>query len=436
MFANLPTRLNSINGKRPGTNFGDDIKITKKVPFVSAKWAEGLPLYSINSYFQTTGYWEIPEIEGELNGVCEFGSGSDPNGHVFITSKALNRYQAGQKGYNIYTGAFGGVDQANGDFELLVGPMLPGLAEDGEENVIVNGIVWGYIWDSENSKATLVYRVYKNKTITHEVFPDQWKGQVDFRNYVKENLHIFYSEFGYLGIDPSPLEIYDQKTGTTLKLHEQEFDQNVTNVSNPNMTLGVWVKNKGNTNPIWFRNGSFQFGNFSERITPDPSSRSLIDQSYKASVASGTQVPVVAYTIPTKASMISRVDGDGITTSIFRNTISNKLLSSEVFASLANQAKPARINLYFTPIDNITGASFVPIRPNRNVLEKSDNFTITDRGKLEYVASLSIENEKFVPKDFSKKDTQLLPGIVAVLEYSSSSAADDLTIVVDTEDLF
>lgn len=426
--------IDKIGGKTAGNGFLDDFSVTKKTPRQSAKWNEGLPVYAVDYSLTETAYWKVVEEGGQLNGVSEFSAGTHPDALCLISSKQLNRYQAGQKSYQLFTTAFGGIDQANGDYEALIGMVLRGLEEDAEFDQIITGIQFGY--KKVGTQTDLIFRVTKNKVVTHEIVSDSWDGEVPFGQIEKSNLNIFDLMFGYLGIDPTTLNVWDAVEQKLKQLHYQTYEQDTTNVSNPNLAIGVYIKNNGNTNPITIRNGSFQFGNFSDRAAPDPSARPLITTFERATVAAGATTALAAFRVPTKITMIKELNALGIVTDTFRNTINNQLISAKIFAALQNINKPAVINFYFTPVSNLTGVTWNVLRANRNLLERSDTFTITDRNLLEFFAAFDIISGRFNSEDVEKKQIELLPGIAAVVEYDSDSAATDLFAILDTLDLF
>lgn len=435
-YVSGPANIRKIGGRIMGDGLGNDLRVTRKVPVLSTKYNQGLPLHAIDYSFLNGGYWETPEIGGKFNGVSEIGSTTDPNGFAFITAKGLNRYQAGQPGYLNETLAFLGIEEADGDFECLAGVFLRGLVVDAEFDQIDNAICWGYIWDGV-SAAKRVFRVYKGGVIIKETDAPDWKGDVTFDRYVKDNLHIFELDYAYLGIYPPKLSIYDEDVSEMRNLHTQKFERDTTYVNDPNMTVGVYIKNNGNTSNIRVRNGSLQLGNYAERQAPDPSGRELIDEIDRASVALGDDTFIAAYSIPTKINMYSKIDSTMLPTlSEYKNTIANQLLSVETFGVHQSSNKRAVLNFYFINAADVTGGTFLPINEGVNVLHRSDvqpTYNLADATKF---ARINVLNGVISEKDVKLKEILLRPDIIALVTMTSDVIVTGLNVLLDTIDQF
>jgi hypothetical protein len=413
------------NGKQTGTLFGDDIRTTRRVPIASGKYSQGLPLHAINYSIVGSGYWENVDVGGVLNGASEFGTGTDADGKIYISAKALNRYQAGQLSYYLFTAAWNGISSSNGDFVALVGGSLPGLAVDGQDGDIKEGYMFGWVRDSSGIRA--VVRVYKgfniqSETTTGLVIPA-----------ATQNLSIYELETGYLGIHPALLYRIDVETLQQKLLSIVEFDSDVTSVNDPNLAISVYLENQGNSSNITLRNGSFQFGNYAERPSGDPSARPLLDTLTGTSISGGVNRVLAIYTVPDKINMHSRLDGVGTTQSEFRNTIRNKL--KKVIASgESNSNKSITLSIYLVPITDVSGASFTPLNPNINVLERSIVGTVSFTNAQ---LILELADIRGGDKDDVRLEDYLLDGSLAgVVTVTSTATINEVRYTIATEDQF
>ena len=421
-------KLPKLNESRnPGTLFGDDIRITRRNPVSSAMWSHGLPLHGIDSELIGTGRWYIEPDEEDntyFDGVSTFETGTDANGKCFITSKNLNRYQPGQLSYFIYTAAFQGINDANGNYLCMIGAFLRGLASDGDFGKIKEGFGLGF----KNIEGHIyhIFRVYKNFEYTEEVLPYVPDGESD--------LNIYRLEIGYLGIHPSILYKVNLKNLTDTLLHVKTFKQDLTSVSNPNLAIGLYLENQGNTTNIQIKNGSLQFGNYAERMSPDPSARPLQTDLSIAAIDAGTDVVIAAYTVPEKITMYKELNTiDTTLTGEFRNTIANKLLSIQAIAT-AN--KPITLNIYFVPKTDVV-ANFTPINPNVNVLENAigGDITSVDLTQASKIAAIvPINNGQNMQA--TERNFLLTSEIVAVITTTCTQAITDFEAILGTEDLF
>jgi hypothetical protein len=418
-----------IHGQNPGTFFGDDIRTTRRIAVSSAKYSQGLPVAFADYDIVGTGYWELPLVGGVRNGVSEFGTGTDANGKIYLRSKGLNRYEPGQLSYFVFTTLFGGIEDANGDFVALIGANVGGLEVDGQYGDIKEGYMFG--WKRVSGVLSPIFRVYKNFGYTEYSLDNLTLAD-------SENLKIYFLEVGYLGIHPALLYRFDTKGLKYDLLKKLEFNQDITSVNDPNMSIGVYLENSGNTTNITIRNGSFQYGNYAERETfDDASSRDILDEVYRATVTAGTDVFIAAYRIPQKVDMISRLDGTtGITQSEFRNTIFNRLKRVQLNSSTN---RVYTVSFYFIPSADITGASWQILRANINLLERTDvgtvnlaNADVFERFIMPTATSLVVE------KDVRDENYQLGGDNVAVITATSQGGTNitDFNLLINTEDLF
>lgn len=421
-----------IAGRIPGSLFGDDSRTTRRNPVASGMWSHGLPIYGIEYTIVGSGRWFVEPDVNDANyfdGVSVFETGTDSDGKIFITSQK-NRYQPGQLSYFLFTAGFHGFDTSNGNYTMLFGAMSRGLASDGTYGDIKEGICLGFVRTNGDFKHVL--RVYKNFTmVSEEILSTTIPTNAEY-------LKILRIEIGYLGVHPSLLYKVNYSNLTDELEHIKTYTQEYSNVSNPNMSLGVYIENEGNTTNIQIKNGSFQYGNYAERESPDPSSRKLPDSFSVASIPAATETVIACYTLPEKLTMIKELNGSGIVTGTFYNTISNRLNKIKAYAeSLAG--KSIEFNIYLIPSSEVV-ATFNYLKPNVNALQRAvpPNITSVNPAFLVDAYKIATLNNITVPttEDVSKENNLLRQGLVGVITAYSPNAISNLNYTIFTEDLF
>lgn len=429
--------INTINGKYAGTFFGDDFTVTRRVPVLAAKWSQGMPLFAIDLTFNTSGSWYIPadtEAPTYPDSVSIFESGTDPAGLAFITSSQPNRYEPGHLSYFGYTVAFKGVNSANGDFTALIGAFLRGSATTGQQNQIKDGLCWGFV--RSNGVLNRVLRVYKNFEIALEKVITGNDGV----NY--ENLQIIEHQVGFYGIHPSVLWLFDSAGQKNQLFDFTAFNQDTCSIHDPNLSIGVYVQNQGNTNNIQVLNGSLEYGNYTERNTvEDSSGRNIADKLAIASLAVDSDPTdgggfVAAYRVTDSFESYDSVNAAGSTTRLFQSKIENVLISL-VASGSANRA--VRLNLYMIPLADIV-ATFSPVLPYVSVLEKALTADVTsvDFTNAQLLFSTLVTESDPSSIVLAEIKPRLRPGSVAILacECSGSTTLSDLIVDLNTLDLF
>lgn len=427
-----------VAGRQPGTLFGDDFRITSKKPVVSGMWAHGLPLNGLDISIVGSGKWYIPEdanSPGFPDGISIFETGTDANGKIFVTS-VPNRYEPGSLSFFIFTMASNNLTLANGNFVLLFGAMSRGVASKGNYDQIKEGQVIGFIRDNGTFKHVL--RIYKNFQFTEL--------EVDYNTTTLEQLKILRLEVGYLGIHPMLTYKVNFNNLQDELQHTYVFNQGTTSVANPNLSLGVYIENQGNTQNLQISNGSLQFGNYSERPGADPSARSLIDTLEIPSMPGGTDTVLAVYTLPEVLTMFDSIDSTGIagaTTREFYNTIANKLKSIKA-TGIAN--KPIYVNVYLVPKSDVT-TTFTPLKPYINALERASNSALVTLPDSQ-VITVSLANANkiggLIIDTTSRKDSEnvsseeilLRSNQVGVITVTCSQSITDLSYSISTSDLF
>jgi hypothetical protein len=446
----LPTSADiwNINGDQPGTAFGDDFVTTNRNPRIAGKWSQGLPVRGITVKDGTKGYWLLvpdPHTAGLYDGACEVGiaAGGLSNERLLVHTALPNRYEPGHLSYNGGTISFD-FSAANGDCAMYIGFYSPGPKSQAKDTLIKEAVMWGQ--ERISGQIVTKHIVIKNYTKVHDdiiALPD-W--------LTFEHLTIFEQKLGYYGIHPSIIKIarFDSidKRWINETLFLKVFAQNTTSVSDPNLKMGVFLENRGNTGKISLRNGSIEYGNYNTfTSTGDASARQIVDSIRIAGPLAvdpddtdGSGLLAV-YTVPDVVNMIVKVEQGGALLSYanLANTIGNRLLK---VTSNASANRPLTLNIRFAPLEAVTlvaGQSFTQLEPGYNVLARavasqiaSINFALAETPRRIAVSA--------TPKtdSFTDENVVLLPGIVAIISLVSTQAtsASDITVTFDTIDLF
>jgi len=417
-----------VAGRSPGTLFGDDSRTTSKKSASAGMWVHGLPIFATKYSIVGSGRWYIPNDVGAPaypDGTSIFETGTDVNGKIFVTSDP-NRYEPGSLSYFIFTVGFLGLLNATGNFTLLFGAMSRGLQSDGTFGDIKEGVVIGF--RRNNGIFQHIFRIYKNFRVFQEQIipydPDQL-----------ENLKILRLEVGYLGIHPALVNEVNFETLQDELAHVFRFYLQNTSIANPNLSIGVYAENQGNNTNLQVANGSFNYGNYSDRDAPDASSRGLIDSLEVPSIPSGTDTVIAVYTLPEKLTMIDSLSGSGTTTREFINTIANKLKSAKA-TGVAN--KPIYVNIYLVPKTDVV-ATFTPLRANVNAIERAipPNITSVSLVNANQIGLLLLSpTDRKDVVNVNDEEILLRPDFVGVITVSCSQSITDLVYVISTEDQF
>jgi len=306
-----------------------------------------------------------------------------------------------------------------------------GLGSDGQFDQIKEAQCWGYV--RENGVTKMVFRTYKDFQIANEY-------EIPAKHFEKvnlDNLNIFIQHLGYLGIHPAELYAYDADRDMADRVVFYPYDQDTTSILDPNLALGVYLKNNGNTVNIGIRNGSIQFGNYAkQRPQPDASARAISDSFEVATVASGTDTIISAYAIPEKANMVYRLDSGGTLTREFRITQTNRL-KSLIATAVSN--RDTYLNIYIVPRSQVStvGAVFVPLNPEFNILERAVDGDVTLNSPLQ-TQQLVFRGriDTGLSADVLESNFQIDANTVAVLTVTNRRDATDVAYTVFTEDLF
>lgn len=443
-FASYVSGTNgSIEVSNPKLLFGDDIVTTKRIPTFSANWARGLGL----GEFQATGngYWRVLDdvnAPGYADGVSEVGlnAGISSTEEVIFSTVKVNRYLNGFASFYGFTSLWN-TENANGGYELLIGAINRGAESNGNFDKVKDCIMFGKV-SEDGITHKFVVRVVKNFV----QYPD-----IEFTpSFIPEELTIFEQIFGYYGIHPALIYSVTQQEGKDAKRVLEiirKFQSDTTSVSEPNLALGVWIKNKGNTGNINMRSGSVSFGTYKEKIDErDPTARDVTGTINVASIAVDEDYTdgsglLGAYTIPDVVQMVKEINNGVPTLANFNNTVTNRLFTIEA-TGVSN--KSLFINIDLLPKSAVTllaGQDFTQLNPGRNVLAYASaaqidtiDFTQKITATLRRVIQSGIENTI----DVSNDGSDLNSSFVAVISLSSSqnTTATDVSVNFITKDQF
>lgn len=391
-----------INGKPQGTVFGVDIVVAHRATAVAAKWDMGIPIKALNFEFVGSGYAQCTLSEETI----EIGTGTDANAEVKIWSKKRVRYSPGNPLFLDYTLAFPKLEDSNGNYTI-------GFGFYDKDNALLQGqrrvdgvIEWGFIVVRDGI--------------------EQWYPQngIEFPDYADRNdLNIYYMDGGYLGVAPSNLYLSDINE-VFKRLHRQLYQQRITNVKTPDLPVGGFLRNEGNTLDIKVLNGSVAGGTINGFQEEDPVARTKTYSVTRTIPTSAADSLVVSFLNPTSVDMFDRIDGTLIPrTRVYTNTISSKLV--EIQGVLTGQNKSGVINLYVTDEANITSGTYTPVDLGYSVLEVSTDAVVNlvNAELLEQFPFGSTSN--ISPKVIDALDL-LEPGNVAVFVITSASTSFEL----------
>jgi hypothetical protein len=440
--SSLNVDLSKINGKFAGTFFGDDITTTKRTAKMAAKWSFGLPVFAATTTFVDNGKWAIlddPNAAGFPDGVCYFETGATAAGKCFVTTDENNRYQAGHLSYMGYTFAIEGADAANGDFTALAGAIIRGAKSLGQQDLIKEAIVWGFVRSS--GVLTKRFRVYKNfELIVDDEIVDA--SGLDF-----SNLQIIEQQIGYYGIHPSIIYVFDSQNQKNILFDYRDFQQKETSVQNPDFSLGIYVENQGNTNNIRIYNGSAEFGNYTQREeVSDASGRNVYDSLSIPSIVVDSDDTdgsgfVIAYKVKDIFNTISEISSSGVVRRNFQTNLQNKLLSISASGDADNGVI---LNIWFIPEEDVT-AVFSDVAPDVSILQRATSATV-DFSNGRKVFSIQVTTGGGFLTGGFESSSQLLDklnlllrlGIVAVLTLQSvaTTTLDNFSFSKISRDLF
>lgn len=403
---------NYVNGKPQGTVFGADMVTAQENPEISGKFDLGLELQGSTAVITTTGYVGVTTDESTL----EVGTGTASDGAVIFTSKKRIRYEPGTPIFGKFTAAFPELSESNGNYS-----MGPGLGEGfstGDSGIgiyqrrVDGALEYGCILVRDGVATYYPY----NGTLPHN----------------PEYLNIYRIEWGYLGVAPFNLYWRDTVNEKWVRMHRQVFNQKVSSLLKPDLPVGVFAQNEGNTNDIKLLVGSFEAGTINGGKKFDPAARpSTYERSFTGTA--GTNQLIFAFRNPNDVTMYDYVDVTGVpTTRSFRNSIASQLL--EVGLTAIDNNKLVDVDLVIVPIADITTGTFTPVDLGYSVLSVSEDCTpvLTN---ARYLEIFTLGKDTVLNKIIETLDL-LLPNEVALFVYTTTSVNFDFSAYIKYQDLF
>jgi len=404
------TGTSYINGKPQGTVFGADIVATQEKASISGKWDIGVNLVGSDAVITSTGYVKVKDDESLL----VFGAGTASDGAIMYSSLRRIRYEPGTPIYAKFTTAFPELSESNGDYIVGLG-LIEGF-EAGDNGISI------YQRRVDNS---LEYGIVVMRNGLTNYFP--YNGELPPN---PENLNIYRIEWGYLGIAPFNIYWRDTENEKWVRFHRQVFSQKVTSVTKPDLPVGAFAINQGNTTDIKITNGSFEAGTIGSGETADTGARKK--KKKKTFVGtSGTDNLIFAFRNPEDVTMYDGIDISGTpTTRVFRNSIASQLL--EVGLGVLDNNKIVDIEVVIVNSEDLGAATWTPAELGYSVLEISEDVAPIAGRTIEIFTRGKDESDE---KHILTLDL-LLPGQTALFVYTTASVDFDFASFIKFQDLF
>jgi len=399
-----------INGKQQGTVFGVDMVIGQEKPAVSGKWDMGLLLDALVPSFVGTGY--IQRTPGEET--VELSTGTDVDGEAMVYSLKRVRYDPGTPLFMDYTVAFPKIEDANGDYTCGIG------FSDGQD---------GFLHGSRRRNDEIEYGFILLRGGVETWYPmNGAEMPLDYNN-----LNIFRMDGGYLGVAPTNIHIQDIDQEIFVRLHRQKYIQRVTNVKTPDLSVGAFIRNEGNTNDIKILNGSFRAGTINGGQQDDPSAvLNTYERAY--SEGAGINQTIFAFRNDLEVDMYNYLDISGVpTTELTKNTIASKLLQVKV--AVLDNNKIVDIDLWIVPISDIISGTFTPVDLGRSVLKVSDD-AVVDLTNAIRLETFLLGKDDRIPQPSIEQDDLLFPGFVGIFTLTTASANFDVNAYIKYADKY
>jgi len=399
-----------INGKPQGTVFGVDMIVDEEIPQVKAKWDMGLNPTS-QAIIIGTGYAKVTTNQTTL----ELGTGTDADGAIKIKSQKRIRYSPGSAIYGTFTAAFPKLEDSNGDYTMGLG-----LYDFNEGYLLAQRrrgdiLEYGFILINNGNELFVPY---------NGILPID---PVDLNNLV-----IYRLETGYLGTAPTNIYWRDTVNEIFKRYHRQVYNQRTTSVLKPDLPVGAFVRNEGNTNNLTLLNGSYVAGTIGGNFEFDVSAR---PQTYERDLSAppGTDLTLFAFKNEEIVSMVGQVDITGIPTfRDFNNSVASQLL--EVKLAALDNNKLVNVDLYIADISDIISGTFTPIKLGSSILEVSEDAVI-DLTNAEKLEGYRLVKDGQNPDPVISTFDLLFPGKVAIFVYTTTSVTFDLSVFIKYQDL-
>lgn len=388
-----------INGKPQGTIFGVDLVVGSEKISVAGKWNVGLIRELFESLFVGTGIIQITPGEQTI----ELVAGIEANSITFGFTKLRIRYEAGAPLIGVFTVAFPELADSNGDYTCGIGLIDP---------------VDGWAFCQRRRINALEYGFQLRKNGIKSWFPlDYDYESLPLSPY---DLNIIRMQGGFLGVAPTDVYLQEfEDSEVFIRLHRQIYKQKVTSVATPDLPLGMFIENEGNTLATKILNGSYRGGVIDGGQQEDPSAIiSTYDRSYIATP--GINNIIFSFKNDETVEMLDSFDyNEDVTTRVFKNPITSQLL--EVKMAVLDNNKNVRIDVYVTSQENIISGIYTSVELGRSVLKVSEDADIDLNNPL--IPARKIEQFLLL------KDGQIPNSVIATLDLLSPG---DVAIFVST----
>lgn len=412
----LNVSLSDANGHNVFSTIFGDLVTSKRIPIVASAFNNGIPL-TLSRYFATGSssiYIEHRTINEEDQSVNMLinSTGTTAGSDSYVSTKTRLRYLPGHESYAFFTAKFFNIDN---EAEAFIGLF------DREE---------GYSIGFKDG----IFSYRRTRVGTDLIIPyTDFNGVIDVESVDFSKIQIFGIKFGYLGVAPIEIYMFDPETelnddgtikgmGKWKLLHQEKYTgtSDLPHVFNANLPFASQVKNNASTNDVSIGSASFEIGNINGHCNAiDPTARQGSFALPTAKAVSGTNVPLVAFRNPTSATMYSSIDALGATTTdSFKNTISALLKTVNI---TTDGAQFVRVDLYKITASNITNTpTWSPIRPYFNVLDYSTDITVDLTG-VQKLYSFLAPKVGISDKDVSRENFLLYPDEYAIFVATSTN---------------
>jgi len=402
-----------VNGKPQGTIFGADMVTATENPAISSKWDMGIPLKALETDITGSAYVQCTLTEETI----EIGSGTDANAEIKLWSTQRIRYEPGAPLYEKFTLALPELADSNGDYTVAAG------LYDTDN---------GLLWAQRRVSDVIEYGLIVVRDAVETFFPANGDDFPEGQD--PNNLNIYRIDSGYLGIAPTRVYVYNTTKKIWILIHEQIYEQRITNVKTPDLPIGTFVRNEGNTTDIKILNGSIQAGTINGRQEEDPSARTKTYRLTQTIPTSPVDELIVAFQSPITVTMYDKLDVTAVPrTRVYTSTIASKLV--DVQGVLEGQNKIGTVDLYLISNDDVTSGTFTPIELGYSTLQVSDD-AVVDLTNAELLESFPFGSVTNI--DLIRIDTLdlLFPGQTAVFVVNSASVSFDITWKIKYQDRF
>lgn len=343
----LNVSLSDANGHNiMASIFGDLISGTR-VPIFASAFNEGIPVESFRFEWNNTAKLFIEQQDlgnGLVHNNMLVNSTGTSNSSSYVRSRNRLRYMPGHESYAFFTAKFINADAAGTKACI-------GLCDAD------NGYTIGF------NDGIFSYR-RMTAGVEHIVEFTDFNGHFDVSNVDFTKINIFAIKFGYLGVAPIEIYMFDVEDeldsngkitgmGKFKLLHQEKFTgkHDYPHSINPNLPFSIFVENATTGLNVQVGTASVEMGNVNGHTNLiDPSARTGVFN--RLGLATSTNTVVAAFRNADQVSMIDSYDAAGnITYANFKNTV--VALLQRIRAS-SDGAQPVSISIYMVDEAAIT----------------------------------------------------------------------------------